>query len=70
MEDNNYLPWRNMLEAAYGILGFSPDIFWQMTPGEYALAISGWRMRQGFAQPNQSVIERAELDNLREKFPD
>lgn len=48
-----------------GILGHSPDCFWQMTPKELAAAIGGLNGVSG-----QKSLRRDELSTLMNRFPD
>jgi uncharacterized phage protein (TIGR02216 family) len=48
-----------------GVLGLAPDLFWQMTPAEFAAAVRG---RHGVARSGPPA--RADLEALMRAFPD
>jgi uncharacterized phage protein (TIGR02216 family) len=57
-------PWAQALAIGLGVLRFSPEQFWRMTPREFAAALRGL---YGDAAP---PLDRATLDALAARFPD
>jgi len=64
------LPWQQLMEIAYGLLGISPAVFWQMTPPEWMAALTGWKRKHGFLPDKIGGINRADLRMLTLRFPD
>jgi len=52
---------------ATGVLGWTPEMFWQATPQELRLAIEG---RLGRSAAAEIGLGRAELGALMTRFPD
>lgn len=46
------IDWDELQSMAYGILGMTPDVFWNLTYYEFCLALKGYRLRveQGMAE--------------------
>ena len=59
--------WRQCARIALGVLGWSPQAFWQATPAELMLAMEGIT---GGASAPPAPLTRAEFDALQQRFPD
>ncbi|MFQ5954702.1 MAG: phage tail assembly chaperone [Kiloniellales bacterium] len=46
-EETDDLDWSAFLEAAMGVIGWSPETFWAATPREFWAAFAGWRRAHG-----------------------
>ena len=57
-------PWAQALAIGLGVLRFSPEQFWKMTPRELAAALRGLYGEQ------DAPLDRATLDALAARFPD
>lgn len=55
-----------------GVLGWSPDQFWQSTHKQLMAALDGWQEKNGGTRSDQSPlpISRAELNDLMRRYPD
>ena len=63
------LPWPQLMEIAFGLLGIEPDVFWGMTPPEWLIAFKGWKRKYGIAEDeDRPVITHADLDEVMERF--
>jgi len=56
------------MEMAFGVLGFSPKDFWQMTMEEFTSACDG-RMKSMGAE-EEDPLGKDDLERMMEKFPD
>lgn len=59
--------WRQCARIAMGVLGWTPEIFWQATPAELMLAVGGLT---GGASTPPAPLTRAEFEVLSNRFPD
>jgi uncharacterized phage protein (TIGR02216 family) len=55
--------WDELMTLAFGVMRLSPDIFWDMTPREFAAA------SKPFVR-NVDALSRASLNALMSVFPD
>jgi uncharacterized phage protein (TIGR02216 family) len=54
------------MRAGLGLLRLSPDVFWSMTPREFAAAIEGVSgTTSPISAPNRSI-----MDDLMSRYPD
>lgn len=54
------------MRAGLGVLRFSPEVFWSMTPREFAAALEG---ALG-PSPGQDALDRPALARLMTRYPD
>ncbi|MFV0298260.1 MAG: rcc01693 family protein [Hyphomicrobiaceae bacterium] len=57
-------PWAEVMALGFGLLRLPPDVFWKMTPREFALAAEAVRGRRTVP------MQRGELEGLMQAFPD
>lgn len=57
-------PWARTMAIGFGVLRLSPEVFWRMTPREFAAALRGL-----YGEPG-TPMRRDALDELMRKFPD
>lgn len=62
------LPIARYMEICLGMIGMSPNDFWQSSPKEIYRAIDGFMEFNSSDQ--QQPMSRNELDNLMELYPD
>jgi hypothetical protein len=48
------------MELGIGVLGFPPEVFWEMTYQEFTAAIDGYEERNGKKKHNAPTLEEAE----------
>ncbi len=70
MLSNERLPWPQLMEITFAMLGIAPDIFWAMTPSEWLAAFSGWKKKYGIKEMLTPEITRDDLRELMGRFPD
>ena len=63
-EAGGAFPWDEAMAAGFGLLRLSPDVFWRMSPREFAQAV------RPFARAAGDAPSRASLDALIRRFPD
>jgi hypothetical protein len=51
---------------AFAALHWSPEVFWQATPTEFAGAMQGWRHLHGLGEPTPPVLA-ADITRLMEQ---
>ena len=68
MVPENEIDWRRLAEAATGLLGWTPEIFWAATPAEFWAAWDGWH--QPFQPSGSAPLGRKETASLLKTFPD
>ena len=56
-------PWKQAIGFGLGVLRFSPEQFWRMTPRELAFAIE-------VVRGDRAPISRAGLSDLMKRYPD
>lgn len=56
------LPWRALMQAGLGRLRLPPEVFWAMTPGEFAAALG--------AEASPAAMGRSGLARLMALYPD
>jgi uncharacterized phage protein (TIGR02216 family) len=56
-------PWKQAIGFGFGMLRFSPEQFWRMTPRELAYAIEAVTGRS-------APLDRNGLTNLMKRYPD
>jgi hypothetical protein len=54
------------MEAALGVLGWSPAVFWQSTPHEFWAAWEGWCKVNGHSDDKDESLEPEEHDYLKQ----
>ena len=70
MNRDDGLPWPQLMEIAFGVLGCAPEDFWQMTPPEWLAALNGWKRKYGMAETPVQPIRRSDLEHLMALYPD
>ncbi|MFC3326206.1 phage tail assembly chaperone [Mesorhizobium cantuariense] len=50
-------PWRDWMKGAFGVLHWTPEVFWKSTVTEYTLAI------EGFNEANSSKKDEGPSDD-------
>lgn len=56
------------MEFALGILGWTPDAFWDATLPELFAAMDGWNKIHGGNE--EEYMNRDELEEMMKRFPD
>lgn len=59
-------PWDDVIGVGLGVLGFSPAVFWAMTPREFGFAV---RARFGL-DGGTGPISKSDMQALMKQFPD
>lgn len=57
-----HLPWLQLMQTAYAVLGWAPQQFWTATPADYRAAVEGWRKRH---QPEAMAIDLQHYHHLK-----
>jgi uncharacterized phage protein (TIGR02216 family) len=68
MRQNDDIDWSRLFEVCVGMIGIPPQQFWEMTPVEVALAISGFKEFHG--GKSADPMTKGELEKLMELHPD
>lgn len=58
------VPFRDWLETATGVLGWTPPVFWQSSLTEFFAAIAGWNRAQRGMAGKPEPMTRAEADEI------
>ncbi|MEM7619812.1 MAG: phage tail assembly chaperone [Pseudomonadota bacterium] len=62
----HFLPWNEIMKFGFGVMRFSPDVLWAMTPREFYAALEG-----AFGPPSSlSPPARGVLTKLMKSYPD
>lgn len=56
------------MEAAFALLGWTPETFWRATPKEFAAAYDGVLALKGLSR--KRPLTRGEFETLKRRFPD
>jgi uncharacterized phage protein (TIGR02216 family) len=56
------------MKNALGKMGMTPDVFWNMSPYEFYMAIEGFAEFHSGGKP--PPLSRTELNDLMERYPD
>jgi hypothetical protein len=58
------IPFREWLQAALGVLGWTPETFWRASLLEYFAAVKGWNEAQRAESGKPAPMTRAEFEEL------
>jgi uncharacterized phage protein (TIGR02216 family) len=61
--------WAEFVKIGLGIMQMRPDDFWNLSPRELWLALSGFKQFHSSSESN-APMRKDELDNLMELYPD
>ena len=66
MSNVHAFDWDMLMRFGLGVMGFAPDDFWKMTPGEFEAAVRGRLGQIG----EKAALGRGDLSALMARFPD
>lgn len=55
--------WENYTSIAYGVLGWTPDIFWRSTPLDFHLSFKAWKKVNNISE-GDGALRRDDLNRL------
>ncbi len=72
MASGTEIDWTRLAEAATGLLGWTPDLFWAATPAEFWTAWDGWvaAFHRQDGDGTRAFLGSGELAALMTRFPD
>jgi|VirMetMinimDraft_7_1064189.scaffolds.fasta_scaffold12629_10 uncharacterized phage protein (TIGR02216 family) len=68
MSRNDDIDWSRLYEVCVGMIGIPPSQFWDMSPIEVNLAVSGFKELHGGRKDDP--MSKGELEELMELHPD